>query len=104
MSLARVILAVLIGVSLAITPVAAAMAGPAASMAHCDKAGKGDGSCCDKANACRPDACAAKCFKIPGVLADADFARRLRARDFEPSVASLTPLSAWPPPAPPPRT
>lgn len=100
----RLILAVLIGFSLAAAPVAAAMVGPAAPMEHCDKKDMGDCSCCDKANACRPEACAAKCVKIPGFFKAADLTRYLRPQDFEPFKASMAPLSAWPPPAPPPRT
>lgn len=111
----RIILAVLIGFSLAVTPVAAAMAKPMAAMEHCDKKGmsaKNMGAtaatempdcCCDKANACPADACAVKCFKTPCALPTATESFGFLRQAYAQSISDLIVQRAWPPPAPPPR-
>lgn len=111
----RIILAVLIGSSLAVTPVAAAVAKPMAAMEHCDKKGmstKDMGAtaatempdcCCNKANACSADACAVKCFKSQCALPTATKMFGSLRHAYETSTADIVALSAWPPPAPPPR-
>ena len=112
----RFILALLIGLSLTLAPVSAAMAGPAMSsgmaMEHCDKmqtkavASKTMAShcdCCEKSNVCRADNCGAQCAKIYGYLpAAAKFAVAV-GQDFpRPSPVGVIHRS-WPPPSPPPR-
>jgi hypothetical protein len=99
----RFILAILIGLSLAIAP-AAAMAAPATPMDHCGKKDMGDCSCCDKANACRHDGCGAKCAKIPGLAAPSVRPLNRLARIFKPAESTVMASAPWPPPSPPPRT
>ena len=107
----RFILALLIGLSLALAPVSAAMAGPAMSsgkaMEHCDKTPAKKITqhcdCCEKSNICRADNCGAQCAKINGYLpAAAKFVVAV-GQDFpRPSPVGVIHRS-WPPPAPPPR-
>ncbi len=108
MPLLRLILAVLIGFSLAVTPVAAAMAKPMVAMEHCDKKGMGakdlgDCPCCDKSGACPVDSCAQKCFKTPCFLPTATKTFEFLRQTYERSMTDSIALSDWPPPAPPPR-
>ena len=108
----RFIVALFIGFSLAIAPVAAAMVGPAMSsgmaMEHCDKTPAKMMSqhcdCCDKSNTCRADLCGAQCAKINGFLPVAAKPACIGlGRDFpRPSSIGLA-INSWPPPAPPPR-
>ena len=113
----RFILALFIGFSLTIAPVAAAMASPAISsgmaMEHCDKALAKTASaktmashcdCCDKANACRADSCGAQCIKINGFLPVAAKPACIGlCQDFPRPTAIGSATNSWPPPAPPPR-
>lgn len=104
----RIILAVLIGFSLAVTPVAAAIAKPMAAMEHCDKKGMGakdmgDCPCCDKVSACAASACSSMCAKVPVALTSAFITLVFMRQAYERSTADTVALSAWPPPAPPPR-
>lgn len=112
MPVIRFIFAVLIGFSLAVTPVAAAMAKPMAAMEHCDKKGmnaKGlsakamSDCCCDKANACPADTCAMKCFKTTCAFSTATKTFGFLSQTYERSLSESVALSTWPPPAPPPR-
>ena len=108
----RFILAVLIGFSLAVTPVAAALAKPMAAMEHCDKKGvsaKGltatamDDCCCGKTNACPADACAVKCYKTPCALPTASESFAVVPQTYARARSESIAFSSWPPPAPPPR-
>lgn len=104
MSALRFILAVLIGFSLAVTPVAAAMAGPAAAVKHCDKQDMGDFPCCEKADSCRPDTCATKCLKVVGNLCGLTKPFVPVAEVLQSAEVDKVALRSWPPPSPPPRT
>jgi hypothetical protein len=118
--LLRIILAILIGFSLAVSPVAAAMANPTTTMEHCGKAGMGAMNMgtqdmgakttkhcpdCDKSGACLSQNCAQKCFKtaaafiLPEAIKTFDFS----GQTYERSISVSIVMNAWPPPAPPPR-
>lgn len=115
MPLLRTILAVLIGFSLAMTPVAAAMATPMSAMVHCDKKGIGSNDngtaaaadmpdcCCDKSDNCSADACALKCFKTQCALSETSKAFSFLRQPYVQSISDLIVQRDWPPPAPPPR-
>ena len=108
----RLILALLIGLSLAVAPVAAAMAGPAMAsgmaMEHCDKTPAKKMSqncdCCDKSNVCRADLCGAQCAQINGYLPVAANPACTGLGHVFPRPSSIgLATNSWPPPAPPPR-
>ena len=110
MSLLRTILAILIGFSLAVTPVGVAFATSAKASnavvaAYCAKTDMGDCACCDKAVPCQFDSsCAAKCMKILGSLACVDARADVGANRYALAVEPALELRSWPPPAPPPRS
>lgn len=104
----RFILAVLIGFSLAVTPVGNALAKSMAATEHCDKQAMDsdnnvDCPCCDKANACPGDFCSVTCFKISSAFPTANKLIDLMRQTYEPSAGELITFRSWPPPAPPPR-
>lgn len=108
MPILRIILAALIGLSLAVMPVAAAMAKPMTAMEHCDKKGMGakgmdDCPCCDKANACAAESCALKCFKTPCFIPTAVETFAFVRQGYQLSSSESIASSPWPPPSPPPR-
>jgi hypothetical protein len=132
LSLLRTIFAFLIALSLATTPVGAAMAASfmATNSAHGDMPGmaadmsdmagmddcakmrqsadnsgsKSDCTCCDTKSKCPPDLCLSKCFKVLGDL--------VRPEVVRPPVVQLRhaegplkpPDRSWAPQPPPPRT
>lgn len=107
----RFILALLIGISLALAPISAAMAGPAMSsgmaMEHCDKTPAKTMSencnCCDKSDVCRAGSCAGQCANISGYLPVEAKLIIATSQDFPRSSPADVIQRSWPPPAPPPR-
>lgn len=122
MFLLRVILALLITLSLATAPMAAAMAqGPARhempvasdDMGDCakmmgqmaDQSGsKSDCPCCDTKSACPPDLCLTKCFKVFRATLAPDAIRAMVAITLRPAEPVRPPDWSYGPQPPPPRT
>ena len=107
MSLIRTIFAILIALSLAVTPVASALAsnadGGMAGMEDCDQDSKADCPCCNTKNACPPEFCLTKCFKL---IAEKKVQRAvpfMTSRDLWPSEPGRPPDWAYGPQPPPPR-
>jgi hypothetical protein len=128
----RTIVGLLIGLAIAFSPVAAAWAsiktvtsghsvaadtGAAATadMTDCEKmmraaghqgqpgTGNGDCPCCDTQNACPPDLCVFKCFKVFGTFVTPSVARVLTSLRFQPYKPDRPPDWIDSPQPPPPR-
>ena len=110
MALLRTILAILIGFSLAVTPVGLAYASPAktstmTAMGHCDQKNMAQCPCCHKAMPCQFDgSCGLKCLKIVGCFPGETAATAVGKTLYTLSVAATLVKRSWPPPAPPPRS
>ena len=128
----RTIIALMIGLAIAISPVGAAWAsmktvnsghavaadlGAAATagMSDCEKmmraaghhgqpgAGKTDCPCCDTQNACPPDLCVFKCFKVFGAFVSPNVVRALASLRFLRDKPDRPPDWIDSPQPPPPR-
>lgn len=104
-SIFRFLLGVLIALSLAATPVVAAMAMPAVAAEHCAKKDMSDCPGCDKGTACQASQCAAKCSKAqPSSLEAPVRTFDAFSRTFPRAENEAALFRSWPPPAPPPRS
>ena len=121
MYLLRTIFAFLIALSLATAPSVAAlamstdhpdtagsMAGMGDGMDDCSKTGHAEGNskcpCCDSKNACPPEFCLTKCFKVFRNVVQPDTLRVMVAFALRPSEPSRPPDWSCAPQPPPPRT
>lgn len=108
MKLPRTIFAVLIAISLAMTPLVAVFASSAnsgmAGMEDCDQIPQGDCQCCDTKNTCPPEFCPNKCFKVIGVLTQPRALPVLVSLHLQPSEPDRPPDWSYAPQPPPPRT
>jgi hypothetical protein len=108
LSLTRIILAVLVAISLALTPLGAALAASQTAhmtgMADCDQAGKGACPCCDTPSQCPSDLCLAKCFKLVGEIMEPEITCPAPAQLRSAERPLRPPDSRQAPDPPPPRT
>lgn len=117
----RTILAFLIALSIATAPIGAAWAASttqpdmassmstmAADMGDCAKMGhapgKSDCPCCDTKNACPPEFCLTKCFKVFRSIVQPGTLQVLVSIVHRPSEPSRPPDWSYGPQPPPPRT
>lgn len=102
------IIAVLIALSIAMSPPAATFASSAgtgmAGMEDCDHVPKGDCQCCDAKNSCPPEFCLIKCFKVIGDVGQPRALPVLVSLHLRPSEPDRPPDWAYGPQPPPPRT
>ena len=107
MSLIRAIFAILIALSLAVTPLASALAsnvdGGMAGMEDCDQKSKSDCPCCDTKNACPPEFCLTKCVKLMGEVTWPRVVPFTISLRLWPSEPDRPPDWAYGPQPPPPR-
>jgi hypothetical protein len=133
LKLVRAIVALLVGLAIAFSPVGAAWASikvnatpsqhvvgavatsdaaATAGMTDCEKmmraagqsTSKSDCLCCEDKNACPPDLCVFKCFKIFGTTALSKVAVQLAPLQFQPDKPDRPPDWISAPQPPPPRT
>jgi hypothetical protein len=101
------IFSALIALSLAMTPIASALASNTgagmAGMEDCDQKSKGECPCRDTKNACPPEFCLTKCFKVIGEVTGPRVAPFTTSLHPWPPEPDRPPDWAYGPQPPPPR-
>lgn len=108
MRLARTVFAVLLALSLAVTPIGSVYAASAGTammgMEDCDKMPKGDCPCCDPLTGCPPELCLIKCFKQLAIVSLPSVVDVLASLHLRPTEPDRQPDWSYGPQPPPPRT